>query len=112
VTIYRHGVKIRLFGTEQVQSALQTVWYRTGTVCITNCATEEVQSALPEVQHSGHMLGKDVVQLGLRVGVPVAPVQEVPPLASQQLQTEPHTNDHICTVSVRGCGRMETGLEF
>ena len=81
--------------------------YRTGTVRITNCATEQVQSALPEVQYSGHVLGKDVVKLGLRVDVLVAPVQEVLPLTSHHLQTEPHTHDHIGTVSVRGCGRQK-----
>ena len=112
VTVFQHGVKNKLFATEQVQSALQTVQqnrysphyklcYKTGTVCITNCGTEQVQSALPEVQHSGHILGKDVVKLGQRVDVLVAPVQEVLPVVSQHLQTEHHTHDHISTLSVR-----------
>jgi len=39
VTVYRQGVRNRLFGTEQVQSALVTV-LQTGTVCIKKCATE------------------------------------------------------------------------
>jgi hypothetical protein len=109
-------VRITNCATEQVQSALQTVpqnmysphyklCHRTGTVRITNCATEQVQSALPEIQHSGHMLGKDVVKLGHRVDVLVAPVQESLPLVSQHLQTEPHTHDHIGTVSARRCRR-------
>ena len=71
--------------------------YRAGTVCITNCATEKVQTALPDVQHSAHMLGKHVVQLGLKSDVLVAPVQEGLPLASTHLHTKPH----ICTETVQ-----------
>ena len=80
--------------------------YRTSRVCITNCATEHVQSALPQVQHSGHMLYKDVVQLVLIVDSLVTPIHEVLPLAPHHLQTEPH----IGTVSVRRCGRPKTGF--
>jgi len=113
---YRTGtVCITNCAAEQVQSALQTVLqnkyslhyklcYRTSRVCITNCATEHVQSALPQVQHSGHMLYKDVVQLVLIVDFLVTPVQEVLPLASHLLQTEPH----ISTVSVMRCGRPKS----
>ena len=133
---YRTGtVCITNCATEQVQSAFQTVLlnrysphyktvlqngyiphyklcYRTGTVRITISVTEQVQATLPEVQHSGHMLTKDVVQLGLRVDVLVAPVQEGLPISSHYLQTEPHTLDHIGTVSERGWGRHKAGLEF
>jgi len=105
--------------TQQVQSALQTVLqnryslhyklcYRTGTVCITNCTTQQVQTALPAVQHSGHIVRNDVVYHVPRVDVLVAQVQEVLPLASQHLQTK----THIATVSVRRCGRPETGFRI
>jgi len=126
VTVYRQGVRNRLFGTERYSVRYKLCYrtgticitncateryslhyklcYRTCTVCITNCATEQVQSALPQVQHSGHMLYKDVVQLVLIVDFLVTPVQEVLPLASHLLQTEPH----ISTVSVMRCGRPKS----
>jgi hypothetical protein len=48
------------------------------------------------------------VKLAHRVDVPVAPVHEGLPLASQHLQAEPH----IGTVSVGRCSGPKVGLEF
>ena len=88
------------------------LYYQTGTFCITHCITVQVHSALPEVQHSGYIVGKDVVYLVLRIDVLVPPVQEGLPILSQQLQTKPHTPDHIGTVSVRRCGRRKIGFRI
>jgi len=57
-------------------------------------------------------MGKDVVQLGYRVDVLVAPVQEVLPLVPQHLQTEPHKYYHTGTLFVKRFRDQNSSLEF
>ena len=65
-----------------------------------------MQAELPEVQHSGHIVSKDVVHLVLRIDVLVTPVHDFLPPASHHLQTEPH----IGTVSLKVWGTPKTGF--